>query len=136
MPIRGLAANDDEALLELIGSTGATVVGFTTVTMTYPTVRRYAQKLREQAEGDITILLGGVHVTDAPDLPLVDDCFDFSVAGEGEEPVLQICQGVAEGSVRPDIAGVGYHRTDKPYRNARADMDINKYLPRRTTYST
>lgn len=128
MPIIPLAEDDDEELLKLLRSKSPGVIGFTTVTMTYPTVVRQARLVREHFPG-IPILLGGVHVTDAPDLALQDDCFDYSVAGEGELPALEICRCLHKGEVRPDIPGVGYHRVTQPYYNPRADFDISDFPP-------
>ncbi|HEX2093835.1 MAG TPA: radical SAM protein [Longimicrobiaceae bacterium] len=128
MPMIPIAEDDDEALLRLLVARRPQIVGFTAVTMTYPTVVRQARLVRRHLPG-VPILVGGVHVTDAPELTLRDDCFDFSVAGEGEEPALHICRGLHSGSVPPDLPGVGYHRADPPYCNPRGNTDLASYPP-------
>ena len=126
LPIMGIAENDDDRTLSLITEAAPDIVGFTSVTMTYPTVRRLAQQLRAQAPG-IPLIVGGVHVTDAPQLTLGDPTFDFSVAGEGEDAAVALCRGLANGTPAPDIPGVGYHRADAPYCVPRGSVDVSKY---------
>lgn len=123
MPIMPLAEDDDEELLHLLEAKAPKIIGFTSVTMTYPTVLRQASLVRQHFPA-ISILVGGVHVTDAAEMTVLDKCFDYSVAGEGELPALEICRGIHEGRVRPDIPGVGYHQAEQPYCVPRRDFDI------------
>jgi anaerobic magnesium-protoporphyrin IX monomethyl ester cyclase len=126
MPIIPMAEDDDDGLMVLLESKSPEIIGFTTVTMTYPTVLRQAKLVRKRFP-NIPLIVGGVHVTDAPELTLRDRCFDYSVAGEGELPALEICRGIYRGSVPPDIPGVGYHQESTPYYNPRTDLDISAY---------
>jgi radical SAM superfamily enzyme YgiQ (UPF0313 family) len=128
LPILGIAEDDDAAILDMLERSAADVVGFTAVTMTYPTCLRLAGAFRGR-HPDIPLLVGGVHVTDAPELTLRDAVFDYSVAGEGEAAAVALCKGIARGQVPPDIPGVGYHRAAPPYLNARGDLDIEDYPP-------
>lgn len=128
LPIMGVAEDDDAVIMDHISSAQADIVGFTSVTMTYPTCMRLATKLRGIAP-DLPLLVGGVHVTDAPLSTLRDRCFDYSVAGEGEAAAVALCRGLAAGAVAPDIPGVGYHRASAPYCNPRSDLEIERYPP-------
>ena len=128
LPILGIAENDDAAVLARLAASKPDIVGFTSVTMTYRTCQRLAEKVRAFWP-DMPILLGGVHVTDAPELTVSDPRFDYSVAGEGEAAIVALCQGLAAGRVPDNIPGVGYHRAKTPYCVARADLDIARYPP-------
>jgi radical SAM superfamily enzyme YgiQ (UPF0313 family) len=127
LPIMGVAEDDDDQVLGLLRAAKPDIVGFTAVTMTYPTVRRLAQKLRAQAP-HLPFIVGGIHVTDAPELTLADPTFDYSVAGEGEDAAVELCRGLSSGETPcANIPGVGYHRADTPYRVPRANVDLAKY---------
>ncbi|MEI2385873.1 radical SAM protein [Breoghania sp. JC706] len=128
LPIMGVAEDDDATVLDLLKAEPPDIVGFTAVTMTYPTCRRLAEKIRATWP-DLPLLIGGVHVTDAPQMTLEDPQFDYSVAGEGEAAATALCRGIAEGHVPGDIPGVGYHRADPPYCRPRADLTITDYPP-------
>lgn len=128
LPIMGIGEDEDERTLQLITDARPDIVGFTAVTMTYPTVKRLAQKLRAVAPR-LPLIVGGVHVTDAPELTLADPTFDYSVAGEGEDAAVALCRGLTTTGPRGDIPGVGYHRADSPYCVPRASVDLAKYPP-------
>jgi len=118
----------DEDLIRQLRQAPPGIIGLTAVTLTYPRVVQLARLIRRELPG-IPILVGGVHVTLRPDEVLQEDCFDFSVAGEGELAALELCRGVARGRVAPDLSGVGYHQVPRPYRQPAMDVDIRELPP-------
>jgi radical SAM superfamily enzyme YgiQ (UPF0313 family) len=105
---------DDDLIAELKRRDPA-VVGLTAVTMTYPVVVRLARRIRAEMPG-VILVVGGIHVTDAPEEALAERAFDYSVCGAGEYAMLRLCEGIARGQVDPRISGVGYNQEDAPRR--------------------
>lgn len=104
----------DEELIADLRRRAPQIVGLTAVTMTYPVVVRLARRIREEFPR-MVIVVGGIHVTDAPDEALEEQAFDYSVCGAGEYSMLHICEGIARGAVDEHISGVGYNR-ERPAR--------------------
>jgi len=128
MPIRRMKEDSDAELLEMISDLRPAIIGFTAVSMTYPTVVRQANLVRSKLPG-VPIIVGGVHVTLASSEVVRDGCFDYSVAGEGEQAIADICAGLIVGRVDPAIAGVGYHHAVPPYCVPRVHVDLSNLPP-------
>ena len=90
----------------------ARVVGITvTFTHEWPLVVRLVEILRA-ARPDVTIILGGEHVTAMPELSLATSMADAVVLGEGEETILDLLDALARGRDLGGVAGIAYRAGD------------------------
>ena len=76
-------------------------VCITTLTPRYPTVVRMAEELKRLAP-EITIIVGGPHVTGAPQHALYD-AISYGIIGEGEAALLELLNALEAGS---DVSGI------------------------------
>lgn len=85
------------------------VVGITTTTPTFKTVRLIANEIRRNFP-DTKIIIGGAHVTATPETTILHDCFDYGVIGEGEETLLELIKFINNPKNKSidDIAGLVY----------------------------
>lgn len=125
MPIERMT---EDELMGVMEAARPEIIGLTSVTMTYPTVVRLARRFRVAFPG-VPILVGGVHITDAPAEVLSEKCFDYSVASEGEIAALTLCRALHAGEVPGDIPGVGYHQVAAPYRNPPDNIHLDDLPP-------
>ncbi len=76
------------------------LVGFSLMTPQLLTALALSTLLK-QARPDIPIVLGGAHIDSTKgDSFQMADCFDFAVHGEGEHPLLKVCQEIRDHGVR------------------------------------
>jgi anaerobic magnesium-protoporphyrin IX monomethyl ester cyclase len=110
-------------------------------TVQYPTTRALARALKRAT--DTPIVMGGAHCSALPMETLADGCFDYVVIGEGEMPLLALCDHIERGTSLAGIRGLAYrdaggasHQTDKePMKEvdgvpvpARHLFDMNDYI--------
>jgi anaerobic magnesium-protoporphyrin IX monomethyl ester cyclase len=81
--IRFLDANNENIETKY---TDSDIVGITAVTQNMAMATRYAKWLKKK-QPNVVIILGGVHVTTAKELP---EPFDIGVIGEGEVTLLEL----------------------------------------------
>jgi len=74
---------------------GPDLVGFSCRTTIWPEVRRLAAVARETMK--VPVVVGGVHVTLAPAAVAAAPEVDVAVAGEGEYPLLELCDALTAG---------------------------------------
>lgn len=79
---------DKEDPIKRIKKEKPDVVGISSLTHEYNKVINLAEKIREQF--DISIILGGSHISVAPET--FNDVFDIAVIGEGEQTVLELAE--------------------------------------------
>jgi radical SAM superfamily enzyme YgiQ (UPF0313 family) len=70
------------------------VVGFSIDSFTYEDAVRMAEKVKSKLT-DTLILFGGVHVTIEPEQVMGHECVDAVCIGEGEYPVLELCDALS-----------------------------------------
>jgi len=92
-----------EALLARIPR-DAGIVGFTSSTISWPTVRRAARLAKERSPGRI-LVIGGPHVTAFPEETLRAAPFDVGVLGDGEASMVSIADRVSRGQSLADLQG-------------------------------
>lgn len=107
-------------------------------------------KFCKQVRPDLTIVLGGVHVTVLPERTL-QECpwADYIVIGEGEITFYELVSRLAGGKTPTDIAGIGYRanreikiNSPRPYiqnldelpLTCYEDIDLSRYVPHPTQY--
>ncbi len=118
------------------------LVGLTCAyTVQYPTTRSLAQAIKRAT--NVPIVIGGAHCSALPSETLAEGCFDYVVIGEGELPLLALCDHLERGSSLAGVHGIAYrdssgnsHENDKePMKEvnavpvpARHLFDMNQYI--------
>jgi radical SAM superfamily enzyme YgiQ (UPF0313 family) len=97
----------------------ATMVGITVIfTHEWPAVVRLVQLIK-QRRPDITVILGGEHVTSMPEFCLATSEADFIVCGEGEETILELLTAIERETDFHSIDGLGFRKGDSIVVNRR-----------------
>ena len=78
------------------------IVGFSCCTFDFADLLRMAG-LVKQAKPEVLILFGGIHPTIMPDSVISHEVVDIICLGDGEYPVLDLCQALEKGE---DITGI------------------------------
>ena len=81
------------------------IVALTSKTLGWPAVIEIAQMVRATVPGAL-VVVGGPHMSIYPEESLTWDCFDLAVVGDGEETLLEICEGVEQGASLDDLATI------------------------------
>lgn len=104
------------------------LVGISAYSETLPMAEAYAREIK--AKLDIPVVLGGPHITSAPeDMPSI---FDVGVVGEGEEAFTKLALLMKENAFTPErlgaIQGVSFYRNGELKQTGRcppiASMDL------------
>ena len=69
------------------------VVGVTAMTMNFGSVVKTAE-ICKKARPEATVIVGGPHVTDWPEICFQSPYIDFCMSGEGEESILFLLDGI------------------------------------------
>lgn len=89
-----------EATLARILATEPDLVGFSLMTPQLLTALALSTLLK-QARPELPIVLGGAHIDSTKgDTFDMADCFDFAIHGEGEYPLLKVCEALRDTGVR------------------------------------
>jgi len=84
------------------------VVGIAVMfTNEWPAISELVARLAA-ARPDVTIVLGGEHVTAMPEFSLRTSRADVAVLGEGEETVVELLDALEAGGDLADVAGIAY----------------------------
>lgn len=88
------------------------IVGITSHTHEINAAAGLAKKIKE-LNSEIKVIIGGIHASSLPaDTIRNFECFDFLIKGEGEAPLIELCNAVLnerEGGI-PQIAGLAYRK--------------------------
>ena len=79
------------------------LVGISTVSHYYDAAKSLAQWVRQNAIAPL-VIIGGPHITCAPES--MTECFDFGVAGEGEQTLLEFLEAWNTGRADAEIAAI------------------------------
>jgi radical SAM superfamily enzyme YgiQ (UPF0313 family) len=82
---------------------------------------KVAEKIKEKYGNDIKIIFGGVHPTVAPKDVVKHVCVDYVCIGEGEKPLLELCDMLEEGGDTSTIRGIWTKRGETIIENEIAD---------------
>jgi radical SAM superfamily enzyme YgiQ (UPF0313 family) len=104
-----IAAPSRDDVVARLAAAAPDVVGFSCRTTIWPEVRRLAAVAREAAPKALRVV-GGVHATLAPEEIAADDNVDVVVVGEGEYPLLELCDALSRGRDYADIANLRVRR--------------------------
>jgi radical SAM superfamily enzyme YgiQ (UPF0313 family) len=83
------------------------LVGFTCLTPRYPAALKIAAECKK-ASPRTTVVFGGPHVSGDPKRALDEACVDYAVAGEGEEPFLELLNALQAGKSPDAILNLIY----------------------------
>ena len=120
----------EEAWFREIETFDPDVIGFNSVTCTWPKTRGLMAKLKERWP-DTLLVLGGSHTNVAKEAVL-DQCaaLDLAVFGEGEETLQAICDQVDAGTQGwGSVAGVAYRDNGVVVRNGKRPLMDVRRLP-------
>jgi len=95
--IEGLSIKET---VDRILDTKPDLVGFSLMTPQLMTALACSAVIK-QLRSEVTIVLGGAHVDSTKgDAFTIANCFDLAIHGEGEFPLLQVCQNIRDHGVR------------------------------------
>ena len=77
------------------------LIGFSCMSIQYPDVCEYSEKLRDKYHG--YILLGGVHITLTKSIP---SYVDFGIIGEGEETMCELVSGIDKAQSLDELSNI------------------------------
>jgi radical SAM superfamily enzyme YgiQ (UPF0313 family) len=66
---------------------------------------------------DVPVIMGGSHVSEAPDSVLAHSCVDHVVRGEGERPIVEYIEYLTGKRKVEDVSGLGYKNGGKFHYN-------------------
>ena len=104
------------------------VLGFSTITASYPTAVRMAAAVR-RAFPDLPLVVGGAHAWACDEQILRDSPFDVVVRKEGELTTLELLRALAAGTSLDGIAGLSFRRHGNPVRNPDRPRMDRRVLP-------
>ena len=116
-----LRAIEDDALFYYIERTKPIFVGLSALTAYYDELRKLSLKLRDHFP-NLTIMLGGVHVSSLPKISLKECKADYLVQGEGEQILLEFLDAKANNRNVNDIDGLVYIEGDEVICNPRHEL--------------
>lgn len=109
----------------------ARVVGITALfTHEWPAIVELVATIKARRP-DVTVVLGGEHVTSMPEFCLLTSQADIVVLGEGEETTVELVEGLERGVPLAEIVGIAYRDGDEVVVNARRarTLDIDEIPP-------
>lgn len=101
----------DEMIVDEIAASDIDLLCFSVVTDTYKHSLEVAQMVKDRL--DIPIAFGGVHCTSVPDRVIKMPQIDYVVIGEGEYPLLELCEALEKGVFDKNIDNVWFKARGK-----------------------
>lgn len=108
-----LAERDIRNLVTKIGEIGADIVGLSLFSAMYPDMVELTKQLKDEL--GVLVVWGGYHATVAP-----EECIraaDIVCIGEGEYPLWELCERLAQGRGYEDIANLWVRTEEEIVRN-------------------
>ncbi|MFC1593825.1 B12-binding domain-containing radical SAM protein [Candidatus Omnitrophota bacterium] len=93
------------------------IVAFSTRTGEFTRSLKIAQAIKKRYGNEIHILFGGVHPTVAPEDAIINDVIDSICIGEGEQPLVELCNKLEEGKDIATVKGIWTRRNNKIIKN-------------------
>jgi len=107
-PIKQLAAlfNQRQQVIDKIVAMQPDLVAIGTISDTYQWAIAIAEGVKKQI--DVPILFGGLFATNCPDTPLSTPWVDMVCMGEGELPMVELCNSMERGEIDTSIQNMAY----------------------------
>ncbi|MDD3308181.1 MAG: cobalamin-dependent protein, partial [Acetobacterium sp.] len=101
--------------------------GIVACSMNYANWSQSLQLLKEikAADSSVFCVAGGYYATFHWDSILLNECCDCCIIGEGERPLVQLCDAVSKRLPLDGIAGAALRRDGRPACNSPARTDLN-----------
>jgi radical SAM superfamily enzyme YgiQ (UPF0313 family) len=115
--------NPHKALKSVLNEFRPDVVGFTAMSFQFQ-IAMGLVKLTKEFSKDITIVMGGYHVTaDSENIINSDDMnyIDFLINGEGEVPFNELLKSLANGKDFSSVPGISYKENGNVFHNPRPE---------------
>ena len=105
---------DHEELRKELKRKEADVIGITATTLSFPSAVKTAVEAKKECS-DSYIVIGGPHITAAPETTMAHGCFDAGVYGEGEVTFLELIQKIGAGEDLKNVKGLYLRKNGKTY---------------------
>ena len=113
-----------EDFVKLVESYRPDLIGLSSIEVTHPLGRRL---LAAVSHANIPTIVGGPYATFAPDIVIREQGVHMVCVGEGEEPLVDLCNKMRAGEDTSSIANIWLKRDGKIIRNPiRAPIDLTK----------
>ncbi|MFH2021107.1 MAG: radical SAM protein [archaeon] len=99
-------------IMERLRNENADIVGITSTTVAFHRSLELAKSIRK-FDKNITIIIGGSHVSAMPEMTMKYDCFDIGAYGEAEYTFLELAQKVSNNDDWKNIDGIVYNDNGK-----------------------
>jgi anaerobic magnesium-protoporphyrin IX monomethyl ester cyclase len=122
----------DEKFIEQTRRHNPDIVAFSSTTLQFSFVRRYARAVK--AGLGLPVVIGGIHATIAPEEVMKDENFDFLVQAEGEYSMLELADALETGKDISEIPNLWLRKKNgelvkNPLRPA-ADLEELPFVDR------
>ncbi len=101
----------EEDLAARVRDQGVRIVGISVLTLTSGRAYEISAGLK-RACPQVTVILGGIHVTLLPEEPLQKEIADIVVRNEGEVTLLELVERIHAGQPYDDVAGISFRGGD------------------------
>jgi len=105
-----------EKFMRTIAESGADIVAFTAWTFVYPHVKTYIPWAKEALPGSL-VVCGGYHATLAPEEVIQVEGIDAVCIGEGELPMLDLCNCLEKGESYYGLESFWFRKGDRVIKN-------------------
>jgi radical SAM superfamily enzyme YgiQ (UPF0313 family) len=116
------------------------IVGITSLSIQNDIANNIAKKVKEISE-DIIVIKGGPHETFSYKYTQTfhHEYVDFSIIGEGEETIKDLCTSISNGTIESDkfkIKGISFYHNNKIVFTGHRDiaLNIDNYIPTRLNF--
>lgn len=117
----------EEVMLHHIKTTKPDIIGFSILTDDYQWAIAKAALIKQHF--DIPIIFGGHHVNTAPDRVIEHPAVDYICVGEGEDPMAELMDDMAQGGDGSSIANIWLKKDGQVVRNPMRmlETDLDKF---------
>ncbi|MBF0363785.1 MAG: B12-binding domain-containing radical SAM protein [Oligoflexia bacterium] len=101
---------DSSCIVEQILKSRPDIIAFSVMTVMYDWCLNLSQVLKTYL--DVPIIFGGYHPTTAPEVVIREKVVDMICVGEGDIPLLELCNSYIDGKFKKNIPGIWYKSED------------------------
>jgi len=105
-----------EAFIKAVVNENPGLIGFSSTSHAFPIVKRLATWLKEE-NIPLPVICGGIHPSISPDEAVNTEGIDMICRGEGEEPLLELCNKLERGEDVRNIPNIWVKEDDIIHKN-------------------